>query len=227
MPMTWSAGGFKVADAHEAETLLKFWFGTQTDGFADDEHRQKWFSGGREFDDHCRTEFSSLAARAADGDLNHWQDEAGSCLAFILLTDQIPRNIHRGTPLAFATDGPALNAARIGVEAGFDRTISFDERCFFYLPFEHSEALIDQHTCVGLFTQLRDETPDGFKHHTGSYLQFAHQHRDIIGRFGRFPHRNSVLGRTSTEAELAYLEKGPSFGQSSEPDSRSTDEGEV
>ncbi len=202
----------------ESEALLTFWFGDLTDGFADDAHRERWFSGGPTFDASCRQDFSSLAARAADGDLDHWQDDARSCLAFILLTDQIPRNIHRGTPMAFATDGPALNAARNGVEAGLDRALGYDERCFFYLPFEHSESLIDQHTCVGLFTQLRDETPSGAKHHTGGYLQYAHQHRDIIARFGRFPHRNSVLGRSSTEAELAYLEHGSSFGQAAEPD---------
>ena len=201
----------------ESEALLEFWFGPLTNGFADDQHRQQWFSGGPTFDDTCRQTYSSLAARAADGDLDHWLGEARACLAFILLTDQIPRNIHRGTPMAFATDGPALNAARTGVEAGLDRALSYDERCFFYLPFEHSESLIDQHTCVGLFTQLRDETPSGWKHQTGGYLQYAHQHRDIIARFGRFPHRNSVLGRSSTEAELAYLEHGSTFGQSREP----------
>lgn len=197
----------------EVQTLLAFWFGELSDGFADDSHRERWFSGGPAFDDECRQNFSILAARAADGELDHWLTEARSCLAFILLTDQVPRNIHRGTPMAFATDGPALNAARNGVETGLDRLLGLDERCFFYLPFEHSESLIDQHTCVGLFTQLRDETPNGFRHHTGSYLQFAHQHRDIITRFGRFPHRNGVLGRHSTAPELEYLEHGSTFGQ--------------
>jgi uncharacterized protein (DUF924 family) len=201
---------------NEPEALLEFWFGQPSDGFADDAHRQRWFSGGPPFDDDCRMQFSSLAARAADGELNHWQDDARSCLAFILLTDQIPRNIHRGTPLAFATDGPALNAARNGVTSGFDQVLGFDERCFFYLPFEHSESLIDQHTCVGLFTQLRDQTPNGFRHLTGGYLQFAHQHRDIITRFGRFPHRNAVLGRTSSTEELEFLQDGPQFGQAPE-----------
>lgn len=202
----------------EAEALLEFWFGTLENGFADDAHRQRWFSGGAPFDDDCRISFASLAARAADGELDHWLADARSTLAFILLTDQIPRNIHRGTPMAFATDGPALNAARNGVTHGMDRTLDLDERCFFYLPFEHSESLIDQHTCVGLFTQLRDETPNGFRHHTGGYLQFAHQHRDIISRFGRFPHRNAVLGRTSSDEERAFLEQGPTFGQSAEPE---------
>jgi len=203
---------------NEAEALLEFWFGQLDDGFSDDAHRRQWFSGGLPFDEDCRMQFSSLAARAADGELNHWQEEARSCLAFILLTDQMPRNIHRGTPLAFATDGPALNAARNGITSGFDRMLGFDERCFFYLPFEHSESLIDQHTCVGLFTQLRDETPTGFKDRTGGYLRFAHQHRDIITRFGRFPHRNAVLGRTSSTEEIEFLQHGPQFGQAPDND---------
>ena len=98
-----------------------------------------------------------------------------------------------------------------------DQSLTCDERCFFYLPFEHSESLVDQHTCVGLFSALRDATPNGFKHLTGSYLRHAQQHRDIIARFGRFPHRNAVLGRQSTPAEIAFLEHGSSFGQSARP----------
>lgn len=199
-----------------ASEVLEFWFGERSGGFADEAHRNQWFNGGPEFDTVCRARFSGLAAEAADGEFDQWLDEPESCLAYILLCDQIPRNIHRGTPMAFATDGPALNAARNGVERGLDAQLGFDERCFFYLPFEHSESLIDQHTAVGLFSQLRDQTPDGFRHLTGSYLQFAHQHRDIIQRFGRFPHRNDVLGRKSTDAELDYLKTGSSFGQSAE-----------
>lgn len=198
----------------EAEQVLTFWFGSLADGFADDAHRGLWFGGGTKFDQACEKACASLAVRAADGDLDHWQDAPRSCLAFIILCDQIPRNIHRGRPLAFATDGPALNAARAGVQSGLDRELGFDERCFFYLPFEHSEQLLDQHTCVGLFSQLRDQTPEGFRHHTGDYLRYAHQHRDIIQRFGRFPHRNAILGRTSTPAEAEFLEQGNDFGQS-------------
>ncbi len=199
------------------EPLLEFWFGSLTDGFADDMHRERWFAGGNAFDQDCRMRFAGLAEDAADGSLSDWLEAPRSCLAYILLTDQIPRNIHRGAALAFATDGAALNAARVGIEAGFDRSLGYDERCFFYLPFEHSENLIDQHTCVGLFTALRDETPGGARHLTGNYLRHAQQHRDIIRRFGRFPHRNAVLGRTSTAEELDYLETAGGFGQSQPP----------
>jgi uncharacterized protein (DUF924 family) len=198
-----------------AEDLLKFWFGKLTGGFSDDDHRSRWFSGGSGFDDDCRVTFASLAAGAADGELEDWLETPRTRLAYILLCDQIPRNIHRGSALAFATDGAALNAARTGIEKAMDLELAFDERSFFYLPFEHSENVLDQHTCVGLFSQLRDQTPEGSRHLTGGYLRYAHQHRDILQRYGRFPHRNAVLGRTSTEAELEYLEDGHTFGQSS------------
>jgi len=199
----------------DSERLLQFWFGDMTDGFADDEHRAHWFSGGAEFDNACRVEFASLATQAADGELDDWLDTPRSRLAYILICDQIPRNIYRGEALAFATDGAALNAARTGVEAHMDRELGSDERSFFYLPFEHSENLVDQHTCVGLFSELRDQSPDSHRQHIGANLRFAHQHRDILLRFHRFPHRNALLGRTSTSAELAFLEEGHHFGQSS------------
>lgn len=204
----------------EVRALLDFWFGSQTEGFSDDAHRARWFSGGREFDDACRARFGGLAARAREGELSGWLNEPRGCLAYVLLCDQIPRNIHRGTSLAFETDGLALSAARHGVEARMDLTLTFDERCFLYLPFEHSESLVDQHTCVGLFTDLRDATPSGRRQLTGSYLDYARQHRDIIRRFGRFPHRNAVLGRASTAEELEFLESASDFGQS--PDSQGT-----
>lgn len=197
-----------------AGELLDFWFGVIADGFADDAHRNRWFGGGASFDEECRLRYGGLAAAAANGELDDWLDWPRARLAYILLTDQIPRNIHRGAAQAFAADAAALNAARSGVEARMDLTLTLDERCFFYMPFEHSESLVDQHTCVGLFTSLRDATPEGSRHLTGGYLRYAQQHRDILTRFGRFPHRNTVLGRASTPEELAFLEHGPTFGQS-------------
>jgi len=197
----------------EAEALLTFWFGELEDGFADAAHRERWFNGGPSFDDDCRVRFGDLAVRAADGELADWLASPRGTLALILLCDQIPRNIYRGQALAFATDALALNAAREGVEAGLDQQLALDERCFIYLPFEHSERLLDQHTCVGLMSDLADQTPEPYRHLTAGYLPYARQHRDIIRRFGRFPHRNAVLGRTSSEAELAFLSAGPTFGQ--------------
>jgi uncharacterized protein (DUF924 family) len=156
--------------------------------------------------------------RAAQaGELKPWMGDARGQLAFIVLTDQFSRQIHRGTAQAFATDALALSAAREGITRGTDRELEFNHRSFFYMPFEHSEALLDQHTGVGLFAQLRDETPPPYRQHAGEGLRHAQQHRDIIQRFGRFPHRNALLDRASTEAEVEFLAQASgSFGQGAE-----------
>ena len=194
------------------DAVLSFWFGELTDGFADDEHRGRWFDSSPDFDAAIRTEFGDLIQQATTGQLDAWLGAPEGCLAYIVVTDQFPRNVFRGQREAFATDPLALDAARDGIRLGYDRELAWDERAFFYLPFEHSEDLIDQHTSVGLFTQLRDETPAGRRHLTGNTLRYAHQHRDIVARFGRFPHRNPVLGRESSAEELAFAEGG-AFGQ--------------
>lgn len=193
--------------------LLELWFGTFTAGFVDDTHRQRWFSADPQFDRLLSEQFADvLEAAAAQGQPPTFATPL-ECLAYVVLCDQLPRNIYRGTDAAFATDPLALNAARQGIVRGYDRQLCYDERCFFYMPFEHSESLLDQHTAVGLFMALRDETPKGHKQITGNYLRFAQQHRDIILRFGRFPHRNAVLGRSSTVEETEFVAPGDGFGQ--------------
>lgn len=194
------------------EDVLTFWFGTLHEGFAEDATRARWFAADATFDAQIRTRFAALPAAAKQGHLDAWKASPRGSLAFILVTDQFTRNFYRGTAEAFACDGLALAAAKAAVRTGHDRHLTFDERCFVYLPFEHSEDLIDQHTSVGLFTRLRDDTPAGKRHITGDTLRFAHQHRDIIERFGRFPHRNAALGRASTEAEAEFA-RGGGFGQ--------------
>jgi len=185
--------------------LLAFWFGEPQQGFADDAHRRLWFAGGATFDRQCTELFGETIERIYTAQLDHWFDSARGTLAYILLCDQLTRNIYRDSAEAFRADPLALKAAQHGVRAGMDRELGFDERAFFYLPFEHSEDPLNQHTSVGLFTQLRDETPAGQRHLTGSYLQHAHQHRDTILRFGRFPYRNAALGRPNTAAETEFL----------------------
>lgn len=199
-------------DARATE-LLEFWFGELAGGFADAAHRARWFEVDDDFDDECRRRFGALLTEVAEGAHRTWLDSPRSRLAYILCCDQLSRNIHRGSAAAFATDAQALEAARSGIDVGMDRELGYDERAFLYLPFEHSERIVDQHTCVGLFVALRDETPSGFRHLTGSYLGYAQQHRDIVIRFGRFPHRNAILGRTSTAEEQAFLAGGHDFGQ--------------
>jgi len=189
------------------EDVLEFWFGTLTEGFADTAHRERWFQVDDAFDQAIRAGFAGLLEQAAAGDLDGWLESARGTLAFILVTDQFPRNLHRGSARAFAWDARAKAAAAAGIRRRFDVTLDFDERAFFYLPFEHSEDLLDQHTSVGVFSALRDETPQGSRDLTGAYLRHAHQHRDVIRRFGRFPYRNAALGRASSPEEQAYLDR--------------------
>jgi uncharacterized protein (DUF924 family) len=144
--------------------------------------------------------------------LDHWASNARDRLALILLTDQFPRTIYRGLAKAFAFDSQALALSRDGIDAGFDLSLRPLERVFFYMPLEHSESLADQDRSFSLFRQLVEQVGPDHKPTFQEYLDFAVRHRDIINRFGRFPHRNEVLARTSTAEELMFLQQpGASF----------------
>lgn len=195
------------------EPLLDFWFGPLDNGLATAEQRKVWFTPDKAFDARCRDQFLPLLSQVHSGHLDHWLYSPRGQLAFILLTDQLPRNIFRGTREAFDFDPFALATARKGIAEGSDQQLGLDERAFFYMPFEHAEDVIDQHIAVGLFTYLRDSSAKNNRDITGNNLRFAQQHRDIIVKFGRFPHRNAVLGRRSTAEELAFIEAGDGFGQ--------------
>ena len=158
-----------------------------------------WYKGGDEIDSAC-SYFAELWQAARDGGLEHWVDGTVGTLAYLILTDQIPRNIHRGTALAFATDPQALSAAKVALDAGWDLNAPEPERQFFYLPFEHSEDPADQALAVQLLTQRLASDPDMALH--------ARAHQEVITRFGRFPTRNEALGRTSSAAEQGYLDEG-------------------
>jgi len=196
------------------DPLLDYWFGELTGEFADDTHRQRWFNGGVAFDNALRDEFGHLIEAAHADELAHWLETPRGRLAYVLACDQLPRNIFRSDRQAFGTDHLALAVARDSIEAGADLDLRLDERSFLYMPFEHSENLIDQHTSVGLFMALRDDTPGGKRQLTGGSLRYAQQHRDIIIRFGRFPHRNEILDRVSTPQEATFVADGHGFGQS-------------
>jgi uncharacterized protein (DUF924 family) len=175
--------------------VLGFWFSNTA--------RPNWFVKTAAFDDEVRTHLLEPYRAAAEGRLEDWRDDPRGCLALVILLDQVPRNIHRDTAQAFATDAAALKVARQAVERGYDQGCSADERMFLYLPFEHSEDLADQRRCVELVA-----TRIG----PGVYLDFAEQHLRIIERFGRFPHRNRLLGRRSTPDEEDFLKQpGSSF----------------
>jgi len=154
-----------------------------------------WFSKDAAFDAEFRARCLSLHEQAAARKLEAWLDAPESALALVLLLDQLPRNAFRDDPRSYATDPLALEYADAAIAAGFDRQVDAQLRFFFYLPFEHSELLAEQERSVAL-------------HEAIGFVQYAHEHRDIIRRFGRFPHRNRVLGRESTAEERAFLAQG-------------------
>ena len=159
-----------------------------------------WYAGGDEIDSLCRDRFADLWQAARDGGLEHWVDGTVGTLAYLILTDQIPRNIHRGTALAFATDPLALAAAKKAVAAGWDPNAPEPERPFFYMPSEHSEAPAGQALAVEYMRERLRSDPENLLH--------ARAHQAIILRYGRFPTRNAALGRVSTPEEQAYLDQG-------------------
>jgi uncharacterized protein (DUF924 family) len=158
-----------------------------------------WFAGGADLDAEIRDRFLEVWQAAHDDGLEHWVDGAAGTLAYLVLCDQMSRNMHRGSALAFATDARALAAARKALDEGWDLAAPEPERMFFYLPFEHSEKPSDQTQSVRLMSE-RLADPEMTLH--------ARAHQEIIARFGRFPYRNAVLGRDSTEAEEAFLRDG-------------------
>ena len=177
------------ADVKTPEEVFSFWFKELT--------RKDWFEKNEALDEAMRKHFAATHLSLARGELEAWRGSAQSRLAAVITLDQFSRNIYRGTPLAFATDWMALREAKLAIEAGADMAVPPDQRGFFYLPFEHAESLAEQDRSVALFALLGDE----------DYLDYAERHRAVIREFGRFPHRNSLLGRESTAAELEYLSK--------------------
>jgi uncharacterized protein (DUF924 family) len=163
---------------------------------------QRWFAADPDFDAAVRDGFATLHGTAATGQLASWEDNAAGALALVLLTDQFPRNIYRHSAHAFATDEMARNVADRGIGRGFDQATEPQLRLFFYLPFEHHEDATSQARAVALCERLSAET--GIK----DWLHYARLHQQLIARFGRFPHRNAVLGRISTQEEITYLAEG-------------------
>ena len=172
------------------EEVLGFWFA---------EGRQaQWFESSGSFDSECRRVLLPHLEALRAGRYASWRREPRGCLASCILLDQVPRNVYRGTPRAFALDAEARALTRHALKEGFDRALSDVERVFLYLPLEHSEDLTDQQDCVRLIAAL------GAKN---EWLSYAERHLEVIRRFGRFPHRNAILGRESTEEELAFLKE--------------------
>jgi len=164
-----------------------------------------WFSVRAAFDDEIRARFGALAAAAAAGELDGWAATGDGALALVIALDQFPRNLHRGTPQAFACDARAREIASGAIDRGLDLRVALERRAFVYLPFEHSELLADQDRSVALFEAWAAEHPAEQRAAADDTMSYAVRHREIIERFGRFPHRNAVLGRTSTPEEIAFL----------------------
>jgi len=179
-----------------AADILLFWFGD-----APHHTRDVWFRKDDAFDRGIRERFAATLAAGLAGAFGDWCTTARGALARVVLLDQLTRNAFRGTAEQFAGDPGALATAIDAVERGFDRALDGHERSFLYMPFEHSERLDMQDRAVALFTALAAETG------VDAPLPWAEKHRDIIRRFGRFPHRNALLGRTSTPEELHFLEQ--------------------
>jgi uncharacterized protein (DUF924 family) len=196
--------------ADRPEDLLSFWFGPPgSPPLARAEH---WFARDDAFDEELRRRFAPLAERAAGGELEGWRESPPSALALVLALDQLPRNLHRGSPRAFASDAAALDVSLDAQARGFERALSPVERCFLYLPLEHSESLAHQQRSVALFEALAAQASPELREFLEVTADYARRHRDVIARFGRFPHRNGVLGRASTAEETAFLEQpGSSF----------------
>jgi len=158
---------------------------------------KRWFGKNADFDAEFKARFEAAHHAASRGQLDDWALEAEGALALLVLLDQLPRNAWRGSGHMFATDGKALQCARAAIGAGLDRQVDPEMRRFFYLPFMHSESLADQERSVMLNTALDEDTQ-----------RFAVMHRDIVARFGRFPHRNRPLGRETTPEEQRFLDEG-------------------
>lgn len=176
-----------------ADDIIDFWFS--------DSMRPAWFRSTVALDTTIRTRFEATWRQATLGRFNHWDETAAGALALVILLDQFPLNMFRGTARAFASEGDAIRVARQAVERGFDATLSDPQKAFLYMPLMHSESLVDQERSVELYEAagLVDN------------LRFARHHRELVQRFGRFPHRNAILGRESTAGERAYLASKEAF----------------
>jgi len=189
-------------DTGAIREILDFWF-LPLDDAGHGKPRDFWWDSTPELDSEIRSRFGALLDKAVAGELDAWRKSPDGALALILLCDQFSRNIHRRTARAFSGDVKARETARHALARNYPAAYSADMRLFFFMPFQHSEDLGDQDFCCTLFASLGNEDND--KH--------AIEHRDIVARFGRFPHRNELLGRTSTAEELDYLKTAKRFGQ--------------
>ena len=194
--------------------VLRFWMGDDwpCDWPAADRD-DLWFKGGAAVDERIRHRFATDVAHAIEGGLSDWESDPHHRLALVLLLDQFTRNIHRGRPQAFAGDARAQALVTDALAEKLDARLPVVGRLFLYMPLMHAEDLALQEECVARFTTLQLQAPAPLRDTLAGNLRYAILHRDIVARFGRFPHRNAALGRPSTAEETAFLVDGPRFGQ--------------
>lgn len=192
----------------DPEAVLQFWFGElDAAGLADEAHARRWFTKDPAFDAEVGRRFAELHAEIAAGQHAGWLASPRGRLAAVIVLDQFSRNMFRDTERMFAFDDRAFELAREGVERGEDRTLRCDERSFLYMPFMHREELAAQDRCVALFADWLASLEGEGRARADNGLRFAKLHRDIVARFGRFPHRNRTLGRETTEEEAEFLKQ--------------------
>ncbi|WDE06854.1 DUF924 domain-containing protein [Thalassomonas viridans] len=198
----------------EVNAVLDFWFGEIENELSDGQHQELWYQGSEALDNKIKQDFFSLYQKVMAKELDHWQQDARGSLALVILLDQLPRNMFRGTARAFASDELALQICKAGIKQGLDLQLSLVERVFYYHPFQHSESLAEQQTSVDVFIGMLEQyrQPEHVKVIENS-IHWAREHLAIIRQFGRFPHRNKAQQRASTAQELEYLKSGFKFGQ--------------
>jgi uncharacterized protein (DUF924 family) len=195
--------------------VIDYWFGPlDSSGFAGRGKIKMWFMGGKQLDDEIKQKFGPLVERAVSGDLGQWGLKPISLLALVILLDQFTRNIYRGSASAFAGDDSACRLAIDAINQGWDDLLGSSYCAFLYMPLEHSEDIKIQWRSVERFQRRHDQLSIEGRRRFENFSSSAVEHCNIIERFGRFPHRNDVMGRNSTKAELAYLNgNAPRFGQ--------------
>ena len=189
-----------------AETILTYWFGANCDGFVS-ENEKLWWTKSDETDAYIRDTFGDDIARASAGEHDDWRNEPRSSLALVILLDQFSRNVHRNTGEAFAYDAKARQIVFDAVERGFDDKLRPVERSFLYMPLMHSESVADHARSIELFDRLRNDVPSEHREKYDGSHNYAVIHADIVKRFGRYPHRNELLGRETTDEEAAFLKE--------------------
>jgi uncharacterized protein (DUF924 family) len=182
-----------ISEDNMPQEIVDFWFAKDT--------RKLWFNSTPEFDRKLCDRYQPLWEQASRGELDHWMETAEGCLALVLIMDQLPLNMFRGSAQSFATEARSREVTRVAIDRGFDQQLPEQQKAFLYMPFMHSEALEDQQLALELFDQAGLE----------SNLRFARHHHAIIEKYGRFPHRNAVLGRDSSTAEIEYLNSKEAF----------------